>query len=89
MKKSIKKILTNRLYRDIVKFFHANPASIDSPRGISTWIKAERSDVKKALGELAKAGVLIEHKGTSTAGYSYTRDTGILREIGKLLKKER
>lgn len=85
---ALAKILKDKLHRDIVRFFHENQSSIDTPRGIATWVKAERPAVKKALDKLVKAGILLDHRASSTTGYSYTRDKKLIREIGAQLKNE-
>jgi len=82
----IKKLINkSKLHKDIVCFFIENPACIDTPRGISTWVKSERSKVEKVLRELAESGILIDHKTTSTIGYSFTRNKIIISEIKKAL----
>ena len=86
---ALDKLLKNKLCRDIARFFHENLSSIDTPRGIATWVKEERPAVKKALDKLVAAGVLLDHKVSSTTGYSFTRDRKLIREIGKQLKNKR
>ncbi len=86
MAETDKKILSE-LHLKIIKFFHENQASIDTPRGISTWVRAERSKVSKALEDLVRLKILAAHRATSTTGYSYTRDHKIISKIEKLLKK--
>ena len=86
---ALDKVLKNKLCRDITRFFHENQSSIDTPRGIATWVKEERPAVKKALDMLVAAGVLLDHRVSSTTGYSYTRDRKLIREIGKRLKNKR
>lgn len=85
----INKALQSDLYLKIAKFFHENQASIDTPRGISTWIREDRAIVKKALEELVAMKILVAHRSTSTTGYSYTRNAKIISKIEKLLKKRR
>lgn len=85
----IAKLLDSGIHLKIIAFFHENQASIDTPRGVATWIGEDRTIVKSALEELVKAKVLIAHRATSTTGYSYTRDTKIISRIGKFLKKNR
>ncbi len=85
----IDKIILTDLHLKIVKFFHENQASIDTPRGISTWVREDRMKVKKALEELAGIKILVAHRSTSTTGYSYTRNAKTLSKIEKLLKKRR
>ncbi|MDP3791928.1 MAG: hypothetical protein Q8R38_07790 [Candidatus Omnitrophota bacterium] len=83
------KTALSELHFKIMKFFHENQASIDTPRGISTWVREERSKVRKALEDLVKLKILAAHRTTSTTGYSYTRDPKIISKIEKLLKKRK
>ena len=71
----------------IMRFFHENQASIDTPRGVSTWIGGQRPVVKQALEDLVRMKILVAHRATSTTGYSYTRDAKLISRIDKLLKK--
>ena len=79
--------LKSGLHLKIIIFFHENQACIDTPRGISTWIREDRAMVKKALEELAELNILIAHRATSTTGYSYTPDANLISRIGRRLKK--
>ena len=83
------KALQSDLHLKIVKFFHENQASIDTPRGVSTWVREDRAIVMKALEELVDMKILVAHRSTSTTGYSYTRNVKIISKIEKLLKKRR
>ena len=83
------KIFRSELHLKVLKFFHENQASIDTPRGVSTWIHEDRTKVKKALEELVGMKILVAHRSTSTTGYSYTRNLKIISKIEKLLKKRR
>ena len=85
----INNIFKSDLYSKIILFFHENQTSLDTPRGISTWVREERSKVKKALEELVAMKILIAHRSTSTTGYSYTRNAKIISKIEKILKKRR
>jgi len=78
-------VLKSDIHLNIVKFFHENQASIDTPRGIATWINEDRGKVKNALEDLVRLKVLIAHRATSTTGYGYTRDARIISKIGKIL----
>lgn len=80
------KLLKSRIHFKIIKFFHENQASIDTPKGIATWICEDRSTVSRALEDLVKAKVLIAHRATSTTGYGYTSDEKIISKINKHLK---
>lgn len=84
----LKEIFKSEVHLKIVRFFHENQASLDTPRGVATWIGEERSKVKAALEDLVAADILTAHRATSTTGYSYTRDAKIISKIGKLLKKK-
>lgn len=86
---SIDNSLRSEINIKIVSFFHENQASIDTPRGVATWIGEERSKVKTALENLVAAKILVAHRATSTTGYSYTSDSKIISRIEKLLKKRK
>ncbi|NQU95844.1 MAG: hypothetical protein HQ549_06455 [Candidatus Omnitrophica bacterium] len=85
----LNELLKNKLYRGIVEFFHENQTSVDTPRGIATWVKEERAVVKNALDKLVELGILIAHEVSSTTGYSYTRNKKIIQTIEKQLKNNR
>ena len=85
----INKTFQSNLHLNIMKFFHENQTSIDTPRGISTWVREDRAKVQKALEELVGIKILVAHRSTSTTGYSYTRNTKIISKIENLLKKRR
>jgi hypothetical protein len=40
----------SKIHKKIIAFFHENQASIDTPRGVATWIGEDRAKVKLALG---------------------------------------
>lgn len=81
------KVLRSDLHLKILKFFHENQASIDTPRGISTWVREDRAKVKKALEELVDMKILVAQRSTSTTGYSYTRNAKIISKIEKILER--
>ena len=83
----IDKLFGSEIHLKIIKFFHENQASIDTPRGVATWVGEDRSKVKGALEDLVKARVLVAHRATSTTGYGYTSDDKLISKITKLLKK--
>ena len=80
-----KKILSSPIHLKIIKFFHENQSSIDTPRGVATWIGEDRAKVKLALEDLVKDKILIADRATSTTGYGYTRDTKLISKIAKIL----
>lgn len=85
----INNVFQSELHIKIIKFFHENQASIDTPRGVSTWVHEERSKVRQALEDLVGLKILAAHRTTSTTGYSYTRDSKLISKIEKLLKKRK
>ena len=84
----LNKAVVSGIRLKIVKFFHENQASIDTPRGVATWIGEDRSKVKRALEDLTSLDILVAHRSTSTTGYSYTHDAKLISKIGKLLKSK-
>lgn len=82
---NINKALNSKIHRKIIVFFHENQASIDTPRGVSTWINEERGKVKSALEDLVKLKVLVAVRASSTTGYSYTRNKKLIARITELL----
>jgi predicted transcriptional regulator len=83
----IKKLLKQDIYAKIVRFFHENPNSIDTPGGVATWTNLEKDRVSSALKKLADKGILISHKVSSTTGYSYTRNRKKIAQINRLLSE--
>ena len=75
------------LHRKILQFFLENEGSIDTPRGVSTWIEENLPAVREALECLADKGVLKAHRTTSTVGYSCPLPKKKIAEIVSRLKK--
>ncbi len=82
----IEKLLKKGCFRKILEFFSENPNALDTPRGIATWINQEVKHVAPALDKLEKLGYLIEHRVSSTIGYSYTRDKKKIAMISRILR---
>ena len=83
----INKAFNSDVHIKIIGFFHENQASIDTPRGVATWVGEDRPKVKSALEDLVAMKILVAHRATSTTGYSYTRDSKLISKIKKLLDK--
>ena len=83
------KIFQSEIHAKIITFFHENQASIDTPRGVATWIGEDRAKVKEALEDLVKAKILVAHRTTSTTGYSYTSEDKLISKIAKFLKNRK
>lgn len=84
---SLKKFFDSELHKKIILFFQENPASLDSPRGVATWVGYSRPETKKALDELAEAGILDSISATSTSGYSFTQDKKIIKKIREFTRQ--
>ena len=82
---SLKKYLKSDIHKKIVVFFHQNPSSVDTAKGVAGWINYEKAKVSKALRELAKENILNMHKASSTTGYSYTTNRKLIKEIEKFI----
>lgn len=84
---NLKKFFDSELHKKIILFFYENPTSVDTPRGIATWIGHSREETKRALEELADAGILNSISTTSTSGYSFTQDPKVINKIRRLAKQ--
>lgn len=82
---NIDDIVKSKTHLKIVRFFHENQSSIDTPRGVATWIGESREKAVKALEDLVKLKILIADRSPSTTGYSYTRDDKMIAKIQKLI----
>lgn len=60
----------SKIQREIILFFVENQGSVDTPRGVSTWIDGNIRQVRRALEHLAKKGILKAHRTSSTVAYS-------------------
>lgn len=88
MPMNLKRFFDSDLHKKIIIFFKENPTSIDSPRGIATWVGQSRRETKKALDELAEGGILNSISIPSTSGYSFTQDEKIIDKIKEYLKEK-
>jgi len=82
-------LFKSEIHSKIVFFFHENPTSVDTPRGVATWTGYKKDVVKKALDALVKIGVLVAHPASSTTGYSYTHNKKIIKAVDRELKKSK
>lgn len=71
----------------VIRFFLDNPNSIDTPRGVSAWTNLSLPECRRILEELAKKGILLAYRTSSTVGYSLTENKKILQTLQKLAKK--
>jgi hypothetical protein len=83
----LEKYLEPEINRRIVEFFLENPSSLDTARGIATWINEGVKKTEKALNELAEAKILIPHSTNAATAYGYTTDAGIISRVKIGLRK--
>jgi len=86
MKAKLKKVLEDKLARDILDFFYQNQGCIDSVGGITAWVNSDRSKVKEVLDSLVELGILQHDAEGITEGYCYTRDEDIMRDVKEALE---
>lgn len=84
---NLKKFFDSELHKKIILFFLENPTSVDSPRGIATWVGYGRQETKKALDELAEAGILNSISTSSTSGYSFIQDKKLIKKIKEFTRQ--
>ena len=82
-----KKYLRPKINRKIIKFFFENPSSIDTARGIATWINEDKDKAEKALKELVKSKIIVPHGSGPTSAYGCTTDAHILAQAKLGLKR--
>lgn len=80
-------ILKSNIHRKILLFFIENQGSIDTPKGVSTWINENLQTVRIALEDLVTLGLLKAHRTTSTIGYSCPLSKQKLASLAAQLKK--
>jgi hypothetical protein len=71
-----------------MSFFAENQGSIDTPRGVSTWVNENIKSVRSALEDLAKKGLLKAHRTSSTVAYSCSLGLKALSRITTGRKKK-
>ena len=84
---NIRTLFKNEVTRKVLLFFNENPQSIDTAKGISTWIDCEAEAVQKTLNKLVDQGILINHKAAFTDAYSYTNQRDTVKKIETYIKK--
>jgi len=82
---NLRRVIKSNIDYKILNFFHNSPSSIDTARGISTWINEKREDTRKSLDKLAKFKILLSLKNRFVVGYSYTQDVNIVKKINRFL----
>lgn len=84
----LKKICESRLNLKIISFFHENPSTVDTSRGIAAWLNHDRKEIKRALDFLVSQNILTTHRTASTAAYAYTQDKKTIEGVEKLLQNQ-
>jgi DNA polymerase II small subunit/DNA polymerase delta subunit B len=85
----LKKICSSPINKKIISFFRENPSSVDTSRGIATWLNHDYKEIERALHFLASQNILIPHYTGSTTAYAYTQDKVIIDRIEKILQKDK
>ncbi len=79
--------MRTKIHRKILTFFVENQGSIDTPRGVSTWVNEGLGPVRAALEDLVKDGFLKAHRTSSTVAYSSALDDKGSKRLSARLKK--
>lgn len=82
----LKKVCASSLNLKIISFFHENPATIDTPRGIAVWLNHDQKEIEMALDYLVSQNILVSHRTGSTIAYAYTQDKEAVEKIEKFLQ---
>jgi hypothetical protein len=77
----LQKYLDIEINRKIIRFFLENPSSIDTSRGIATWINENADKTEAALHNLARAKILVSHATALTLAYACTTDKKTISKI--------
>jgi DNA-binding GntR family transcriptional regulator len=85
---NLKRICVSALNLKIISFFHENPSTVDTSRGIAAWLNHDRKEIKKALDFLASQGILTAHRTGSTVAYAYTQDKKTIEGVEKFLQNQ-
>lgn len=80
------KIFQSELHFKIVTFFYENPSSLDTAKGIATWVNYEPKEVEEALEELVGFDILVAHRSELVTGFAYTQDKEISKVIDNYFK---
>ena len=83
------KHLTQKINKKIIKFFLENPSSVDTSRGIATWINEDVDKTEKALKELVDDKILVLHGTGATSAYACTTDSYIISKLKICLKRSK
>ncbi len=82
----VDKIFQSKLHYQIVSFFRENPSSLDTAKGIATWVNCDVKEVEEVLEELVKLNILIAHRSDAVTGFAYTQDKEIISQIDNYFK---
>ena len=83
----LKQLLKSKTCKKVLRFFHENPAAVDTPAGIAAWINEDLNKIKRAMEKLSSLGVLMSHDSGNTKAYSYTRNKRLILKITALMGK--
>jgi len=84
----LEKIINSKIEQKILRFFNENPRSIDTAQGIATWTGINQQIIKKTLKKMVRHKILIEHRTSSTRGYSYTNNRKVINAVKSWFAKK-
>lgn len=85
----LSKILQSPIQLKIVSFFHHHPSTVDTARGVATWVNHDIKDVEKTLEELVSLNILIAHRTNYATAYAYTQNKDVISKIESHLISEK
>ena len=85
--KNFNRYMKPKINQKIINFFLENPSSIDTSRGIATWINENISKTEKGLRNLVEAGILVPYGEDAASAYSCTTDSHVIARVKIGLKK--
>jgi len=84
----LESVVNTRVKLDLVLHFHKNRYTLDYAGGVAQKVGREEGEVRRALEELAEAGVVVRHTSKLHSDrppiYAYTRDPKIHALVAKL-----
>lgn len=86
----IEQTVNTRAKLDVLNYFHHNPYTWESLRGLAQRLHRLPGDLKEALQELARDGLLDVSSGRGGGGelvYSYRRQTALAEKIRLLMQE--
>lgn len=84
----LERVINSRVKLDLVLHFHRNRYTLDYAGGVAQKVGRALDEVRRALDELAEAGVVVRHTSKLHSDrppiYAYTRDQRTQALVAKL-----